>query len=56
MLTTLKNAFKVKEIKERILFTLFILVVVRLGAQLPIPRRQPGCIQCLVCGSDRGSI
>ena len=37
MLTTLKNAFKVKEIKERILFTLFILVVVRLGAQLPIP-------------------
>ena len=37
MLTTLKNAFKVKEIKERILFTLFIMVVVRLGAQLPIP-------------------
>ena len=37
MLTTLKNAFKVKEIKNRILFTLMILVVVRLGAQLPIP-------------------
>ena len=37
MLTTLRNAFKIKEIRERILFTLFILVVVRLGAQLPIP-------------------
>lgn len=37
MLTTLRNAFKIKEIRGRILFTLFILVVVRLGAQLPIP-------------------
>ena len=37
MLTTLRNAFKIKELRGRILFTLFILVVVRLGAQLPIP-------------------
>ncbi|NCC00548.1 MAG: preprotein translocase subunit SecY [Clostridia bacterium] len=37
MLTTLKNAFKIKDIRNRIFFTLFILVVVRLGAQLPIP-------------------
>lgn len=37
MLTTLRNAFKIKEIRGRILFTLFILVAVRLGAQLPIP-------------------
>ena len=37
MLTTLRNAFKIKDIRERILFTFLILVVVRLGAQLPIP-------------------
>ena len=37
MLTTLKNAFKVKDVKERIVFTLLILMIVRLGAQLPIP-------------------
>ena len=37
MLTTLRNAFKIKELRGRLLFTLFILVVVRLGAQLPIP-------------------
>ena len=37
MLTTLKNAFKVKEVRDRIIFTLLILMVVRLGAQLPIP-------------------
>ena len=37
MLTTLRNAFKIKDIRERIMFTFLILVVVRLGAQLPIP-------------------
>ena len=37
MLTTLKNAFKVKEIRNKILFTLAMLVVIRLGSQLPIP-------------------
>lgn len=37
MLTTLKNAFKIKEIRTKILFTLAMLVVVRLGSQLPVP-------------------
>lgn len=37
MLKTLINAFKIKDIKNRIFFTFFILAVVRLGAQLPIP-------------------
>ena len=37
MLKTLKNAFKVKEIRNKILFTLLMLVVIRMGSQLPIP-------------------
>lgn len=37
MLTTLKNAFKIKEIRTKIFFTLAMLVVVRLGSQLPTP-------------------
>lgn len=37
MLTTLKNAFKVKEIRQRLLFTLAMLVVIRIGSQLPAP-------------------
>lgn len=37
MLTTLKNAFKIKEIRTKLLFTLAMLVVVRLGSQLPTP-------------------
>lgn len=37
MLTTLKNAFKIKEIRTKLLFTLAMLVVIRLGSQLPVP-------------------
>ncbi len=37
MLETLRNAFKIKDIRNRILFTFAMLVVVRLGSQLPIP-------------------
>jgi len=37
MLTTIKNAFKIKEIRMKLLFTLGMLVVIRLGSQLPVP-------------------
>ena len=37
MLTTLKNAFKIKELRNKILFTLGMLVVIRIGSQLPAP-------------------
>ncbi|MFP3156432.1 preprotein translocase subunit SecY [Lachnospiraceae bacterium ZAX-1] len=37
MLETLRNAFKIKDIRNRIIFTLLMLVVVRIGSQLPIP-------------------
>ena len=37
MLTTLKNAFKIKDIRKKIFFTLAMLVVIRIGSQLPVP-------------------
>ncbi|MBQ7066565.1 MAG: preprotein translocase subunit SecY [Lachnospiraceae bacterium] len=37
MLTTLKNAFKVKEIRKKLLFTFAMLLVIRFGCQLPVP-------------------
>lgn len=35
--SSLRNVFKVPELRQRLLFTFLILVVVRLGAQIPIP-------------------
>lgn len=37
MFTTLKNAFKIKEVRDKILFTFAMLVVIRIGSQLPVP-------------------
>lgn len=37
MLETIRNAFKVKDIRQRLIFTFAILVIVRIGSQLPIP-------------------
>ncbi len=37
MLQTLKNAWKVEELKKSILFTLMILIVYRIGAAIPVP-------------------
>lgn len=37
MLGTIKNALKVKEIRKKIFFTLFILAIYRLGAQITVP-------------------
>ncbi len=37
MFSTLKNAFKIKEIRNKLLYTLLMLVVIRFGSQLPIP-------------------
>ena len=37
MFKTLRNAFKIKDIRDRILYTFFIMIVIRIGSQLPIP-------------------
>ncbi len=37
MLSTMKNAFKVKDIRNKILFTLMVLVVFRLGSYITVP-------------------
>jgi preprotein translocase, SecY subunit len=37
MLQTLRNALKIEEIKKQLIFTFFMLIVIRFGSQLPIP-------------------
>ena len=37
MLKTLRNAFKIKDVRNRILFTFMMLIVIRIGSELPIP-------------------
>lgn len=37
MLETLRNAWKVKEIRNKILFTIFIILIFRIGSVIPVP-------------------
>lgn len=37
MLETLRNAWKIKEIRNKILFTVFIVLIFRIGSVIPVP-------------------
>ena len=45
MLQTMRNAFKIPELKKKLIYTLFILIVYRIGAVIPVPYVQPALIQ-----------
>ena len=42
MFKTLRNAFKVKDIRDRILFTFLMLIIIRIGSELPAPGLNSG--------------
>ena len=37
MFETVRNAFKIKDLRKKIFYTFFALIVVRIGCQLPVP-------------------
>ena len=45
MFKTFKNALKVKEIRQKLLYTFIMMIIVRIGCQLPIPGTSKSAIQ-----------
>lgn len=45
MLKTLRNALKIEEIRKKLVYTFLMLIVIRLGSQLPTPGVNPAYIQ-----------
>ena len=37
MFETVRNAFKIKDLRKKILYTFMVLIIVRIGCQLPVP-------------------
>jgi preprotein translocase subunit SecY len=57
MIQALKNAFALPDLRRRILFTLFILVVYRLASHVPIPNVDTAALrQLFQGGSDAGQL
>ena len=56
MLATLKNAFKVEEIRGKIFFTLFMFLIFRIGAHIPAPGINPDVVAELLSQNIFGFI
>lgn len=59
MFKTFINAFKIKEIRKKLLYTLLMMVVIRVGSQIPIPGVDPAQIKALmdqILGGGDGGI
>ena len=52
MFKTLVNAFKVKEIRSKLLFTLLMLVIIRIGSLIPIPGVNKAVLANLFSGGE----
>ncbi len=48
MIETLKNAWKITDLRKKILFTLLIIVLFRLGCAIPVPLINPTALQSMV--------
>ena len=54
MLKTVRKAFQIEDIRKRIFYTFVMLVIVRLGSQLPTPGVDPTFIKEFFCTADGG--
>ncbi len=52
MFKTLANAFRVKEIRSKLLFTLLMLVVIRIGSLIPIPGVNTAILSSIFSGGE----
>ena len=52
MFETIKNCFKVKEIRKKIWFTLLLLLLFRLGCYIPVPGIDPATFNKVIESND----
>src|SRR3954451_15295719 len=56
MLSSLKNMFKVPDLRNKILFTLLIIAIYRLGANIPVPGIDFAAVHRLEAEAQRGGV
>ena len=55
MFRTVIDAFKIKEIRKKLIFTILVIVVVRIGSQLPLPGTDPDVVDEVLGSLSSGS-
>lgn len=56
ILQTIQNIFKIEELKDRILFTLGILIVVRIGAHITLPGVDVAVLKMMIANQDSNTL
>jgi preprotein translocase subunit SecY len=54
MLETIKNAWKIPQLRQKILFTVIMLMIFRLGSVIPVPGMSKDALKALVAGDQGG--
>jgi preprotein translocase subunit SecY len=54
MLSTLRNAWRIPELRKKIIFTLLMLLVFRLGSAIPVPYMNKAVVKAMFEGSQGG--
>ncbi|MBR5239087.1 MAG: preprotein translocase subunit SecY [Clostridia bacterium] len=52
MFSILKNAWKIPDLRKKILYTVLLLIVFRLGAHIPVPFANPGALDYYLSGDN----
>ncbi len=55
MIQTLKNAWKVIELRKKLLFTLFMIILFRLGSAIPVPHIDAGALKDAFMSRELGN-
>ena len=48
MFETFRNAWKIEDLRKKLLFTLFVIVLFRFGCAVPVPFIAPTALQAMV--------
>ncbi|MEG1942464.1 MAG: preprotein translocase subunit SecY [Angelakisella sp.] len=48
MLQTLRNAWKIEDLRKKLIYTMFILFIVRLGSAIPVPFLDPTALKAML--------
>ena len=51
---TIKNIFRIEDLRKRILYTLFIILIYRLGAHVVLPGINPGGLSAFTSAAQKG--
>ena len=56
MFETIKNAWKIPDLRKKLLYTLLMIVIFRFGSFIPVPFLSPDAIQGLIASGGADSL